>query len=120
MNWLRDVLDDIANDPWLYACRLVTGLLIVLLLVSVTSAHGRQVARAVSEDGSVTVLLTDEPCALGGVTNLPYRAVWQKKGEAPIQGCFNVIGGGSVIAMYFEDKTVLVFPGNVFSPTTSL
>ena len=65
-------------------------------------------------EGPVTITLSDEPCALAAVTNLPYRATWRDT-RGVFEGCFD-IQHGSVVALYFDDRTVVTAPLRAFGP----
>lgn len=69
-----------------------------------------------SEGGGVAIALYREPCALAAVSNLPHRAVW-RDARGKFEGCF-AIQHGSIVAMYFEDRTVVTAPVAVFTPTS--
>ena len=57
----------------------------VILWVVLGTAHAQPLA--VAGDASVKVTLTDEPCALREVVNLPQRATWTEGGRM-IEGCW--------------------------------
>lgn len=65
----------------------------------------------VLRQGELVLTLTDEPCALSAVSNLPSRAVWQEKGET-IEGCYGRLNG--VVVCYFADLTVAILPAAAF------
>lgn len=88
--------------------RLLIGLAIVL---SATLAQAVPIAE--STMGKVTVRLYDEPCALKDrIKNLEYRAVWLEGGKE-FRGCFGMNQMG-IVLIYFEDKTVVGVPAQVF------
>ena len=66
---------------------------------------------AVLSQGNLVLTLTDEPCALPAVSNLPGRAIWVEKGE-PIEGCWG--RRGNTILFYFADRTVVDLPVGAF------
>lgn len=66
----------------------------------------------------VSVILTNEPCRLKEVKNLPYRAIWREP-NGEVEGCFSVFPGPSV-GVYFEDKTVAVIPAMEFKKVTGI
>ena len=72
---------------------------------------------AVGEGDGVKVSLTDEPCALPAVVNLPRRATWEEKGKT-FQGCWG--RSGPVVMAYFDDRTAAVFPVQMFVPVKTL
>lgn len=63
--------------------------------------------------GDVVVTLTNEPCKLTAVSNLPLRATWREAGKTH-QGCFGAVGG--VVLGYWSDRTVTALPASVFKP----
>jgi len=65
-------------------------------------------------EGGVTVTLYREPCVLAAVANLPYRATWRNE-RGVFEGCF-AVQHGSVVAMYFDDRTVVTLPVRAFGP----
>lgn len=95
----------------LYVLR-VTLLLLVLLFLSF-SAYAKPVAVLNHQDLRVT--LYDEPCALD--VQLQYRAVWQDK-DKTYEGCFGVNQG--IVVAWFADKSIAIFPGQLFKPVTEL
>lgn len=64
-----------------------------------------------TEVGGVTVRLTDEPCALEAVTNMPNRATWTEAGVVT-EGCFGI--QGTLLLAYWADKTVTALPVRAF------
>lgn len=84
-------------------------LVLLVLLVSVSYARGV----AILKDENITVVLTDEPCRLD--VKLPYRLTWAEKGKT-FEGCFSV--HGPVVVAYFDDRSVALFPGQLFRPLT--
>ena len=66
---------------------------------------------AVANSGGVEVRLTNEPCALSAVANMPHRAMWVEDGVTT-EGCFT-IQEGAVLA-YWADRTITAFPIRVF------
>lgn len=93
-------------------------IIVLLLWVVLAAALGfawkqliaGEVARAV--EGDAVVILTDEPCAIAAVRNLPYRVVWQER-EKKYEGCYHVHPSG-IVVMYFDDRTVGIVPLRVF------
>ena len=69
------------------------------------------------DDNGTVVELTNEPCALPAVANLPKRAVWRETGKV-FEGCY-VARFGAVV-MYFSDRTVIIAPMNAFTRVTNL
>lgn len=81
--------------------------LVVLFIVAPLNAA----PMAEAHGGGVRVVLTDEPCAVAAVTNLPKRATWEEKGKT-IEGCYTVSDG--LVVSYWADRTVSVIPAQVF------
>ena len=82
-------------------------LILWMLCMGVAYAEPTHVVR----HGDLVVTLTDEPCALPAVVNLPGRSVWVEKGET-IEGCWGQ--RGDTILFYFADLTVLDLPARAF------
>jgi hypothetical protein len=66
-----------------------------------------------AEGGGVTVSLYQEPCARAAVSNLPYRATWRDAAGKTFEGCA-AVQHGSVVVMYFDDRTVVTVPVRAF------
>jgi hypothetical protein len=74
------------------------------------------------ESGGIRVVLTDEPCTLKEVTNLPFRAVWTEKGK-DLEGCWSpqrLDETQTVVKAYFSDLTVVTFPTTMFQHVTGV
>jgi len=67
----------------------------------------------IARSGDITVSLTDEPCQIQAVSNLPKRAIWVEKGKT-FEGCYGLQPNAGIVMAYFDDKTVAVFPGQLF------
>lgn len=92
-----------------------TGALIIAIAagsILAGSGSGHAATIAVAHVAGAAIALTDEPCQLAAVVNLPMRAIWTQNGRVH-EGCFGAIGG--VIAAYFDDRTVAVMPGHIFT-----
>ena len=63
----------------------------------------------------VKVTLHDEDCKLAEVINLKKRATWQE-GNKIFEGCWGLHQGTDVVVAYFSDKTVAIFPPQMFRP----
>lgn len=87
----------------------------LLLLLLVAAGAGRTYAAPIFEaaDGTVVVTLTNEPCRLKAVDNLPLRATWREDGKTH-EGCFGAVGG--IVLSYWADLTVTALPSSVFKP----
>lgn len=89
-----------------------------LLLAALLLALPAQAAVIyVAEQDGVKVSLTNEPCNLPAVTNLPRRATWEEAGKKS-EGCWGAMSG--VVAAYFTDRTVAVMPRHVFVKVQTL
>lgn len=88
--------------------------ILVLFVLCTSIVYARPVAK-VQQDG-ITITLTDEPCKLPVVSNLPYRLTWEEGGKK-FEGCFTV-QQGIVVAYFSGDKTVVILPGHAFAPVT--
>jgi hypothetical protein len=76
--------------------------LTLLLLLLALPVHAKDIAQAT--DRGVVVTLTDEPCTLNAVSNLPYRATWAQDGKTS-EACFALMG--PFVVLYFQvDSTV--------------
>lgn len=95
--------EDILGVLKVLAAGIVLGF--VLLVLIPQPAHAKPVAAAQGE--GVSVVLTDEPCALSAVTNLPYAATWTEKGKT-IKGCWGAHPQFPIVIAYWADKTVSV------------
>lgn len=60
-----------------------------------------------------TITLTNEPCNVPAISNLPFRAVWVEK-DKTYEGCFGVRQDIGLVLAYFDDKTVALIPMQVF------
>lgn len=62
---------------------------------------------------NVRIVLTDEPCTLKAVSNLPFRATWTEK-EKVYEGCWSPRPDEGYVVGYFEDLTVALIPIQAF------
>lgn len=67
----------------------------------------------VGTDNGITVLLTDEPCELSSINNLPNKAVWVEGGKS-IEGCYGAVANGALVLMYLIDKRVTAAHSSLF------
>lgn len=95
--------------PWI-VWGVIVGLVIALLLYS-SRLHADPLFSTTSD--GVNITLTDEPCAVAAITNLPYRATWTEKGKA-FEGCWAPHRELQVVIAYFDDKTVALIPVQAF------
>ncbi len=88
--------------------------LIVLLGLAVmwtTSSYSAPLYQAKAE--GIDITLTDQPCKLPAVSNLKFEAIWTEKGKS-YKGCYGGHPQLPVVVLYFEDKTVVVLPVDLF------
>lgn len=95
------------------------GLLVILIVVAAVGAAAAFGAPIYEGRGeTVTVTLTDEPCTVAAVSNLPRRATWTERGKV-FEGCYEMVGG--VVVMYFaEYRTVILAPRGAFQPVSGI
>lgn len=74
---------------------------------------------AVMTRDGVTVTLTDEPCAVPGVSSMSQRATWVDSKRA-YEGCFTTFPESVTVGAYFDDQSVAVFPAELFAPAQGL
>ena len=91
-------------------------LIFCMMYVIPSRAHAKAIAGV--EAGNVSIVLTDEPCALAAVTNLPYRSTWTENGKT-VEGCYGVHPAGVVLS-YWADRTVSVMPVDALHPLTGV
>lgn len=89
--------------------------LLMLALGLAVQASAAPIATA--SHAGVIVTLTDEPCALPAVANLPNRATWQQDSKT-YEGCFGVRAG--LVLAYFDDRTVALLPLDGFIRATGV
>lgn len=74
---------------------------------------------AMAQAGGITITLHNDPCERSEVTNLPMKATWQEKGKT-FQGCWGAHPQYGLVMLYWEDKTVVILPGDMFAPVTGV
>ena len=74
---------------------------------------------AIAQAEGVTITLHSDECALPGITNLKMKATWFEKGKT-FQGCWGAHPQYGLVMFFFEDKTVVVLPGDAFAPITGV
>jgi hypothetical protein len=67
----------------------------------------------------IKIVLTDEPCRLSAVYNLPYRGTWTEKGKTS-EGCWAVHPEVPFIISYWDDRTVAILPTVAVHPLTGV
>jgi hypothetical protein len=86
----------------------VFALAVLFCFPSMALAKGLYVA----EVSNVRIILTDEPCELKVVSNLPLKATWTQDGKV-FTGCWGVMG--QIVMGYFvEDRSIAAIPVQVF------
>lgn len=85
-----------------------------VLLCFSTFTYAATIARAEVQGNIIT--LTDEPCAVSAVANLPFRATWWEAGKT-FEGCYGYSSSDGLILAYFDDKTVVALPVQIFTPS---
>ena len=101
--------------PWIIWA-LIVGLAVGLVLY-VSKIEAAPIYQATTDNAKV--ILTDEPCRLAEVSNLKKRATWTEKGEV-FEGCWGIHQDAGVVLAYFSDKTVVIFPPQMFVPVSSI
>ncbi len=69
--------------------------------------------------GPVRLTLTDEPCRLAAVVDLPYRATWVE-GSHAVEGCYGVHPDYPLVVAYFTDRSITVIPRQAFTVLTGV
>ena len=87
----------------------------LILAFLITSAQAAPIASL--RQGDLVLTLTDEPCTLSAVSNLPSRATWDEKGKI-LEGCYG--RRGDMLLFYFSDLTVIDIPMHVFRRTVGI
>lgn len=114
----RDTVPPMAGDPEatvrdLRRVALLAAVAVVSLWTLTSPADAAPIAS--SSGQGVTVVLTDEACALEAVGNLPARATWTEDGRL-LEGCYAIFG--VLIVAYFEDRAVVLIPARSFQRAT--
>jgi hypothetical protein len=86
--------------------------LVLVCLLYATTVKADPLFQATG-DGA-RIVLTNEPCKLPEVTNLPYRATWEEKGKT-FEGCYGARPDAGVVVAYFSDKTAVAIPFQAFT-----
>lgn len=88
---------------------------LALLLLFPLIAWAKPVA--IAENEGVTVTLTDEPCAVKAVTNLPFRATWTEK-DKTYEGCWGL--SPPIVVSYWSDATVAIMSAAMFKKAVEI
>jgi hypothetical protein len=91
----------------------VSTLLLFVLLGALTLAYGQTYE---AKGGGVKVTVYPDKCTLKEITNLPLRATWTQDGKV-IEGCMGSSEFGLLI-FWFQDKTVVALPPELFKKVT--
>jgi hypothetical protein len=114
---MKRIFERVAADPVPYAFR-IAMVAIVCLIGIAYCARSSAASVAIATIDSISITLTDEPCKLKAVSNLPYRAHWREQGRV-YEGCFQVNPQGFVVA-YFDDRSVALIPVQHFRRAEAL
>jgi len=82
-----------------------------LIVLSVATAQAAPLYKAFGN--GLQIVLTDEPCALKVVANLPKRATWTENGKTQ-EGCWGVSEVTGTVMAYWDDRTVTSIPTQIF------
>jgi hypothetical protein len=82
------------------------------------SAHAAPVAQANGPGGEV-ITITDEPCKLTDIVDMPHRATWTEKGKT-FEGCAAPHPAGVVVLYFKDDKSIALVPIRMFQPLRSM
>ena len=96
-------------------------ILLVVLGMLIAWAHpvkAAPVAQATGPGGEV-ITITDEPCKLASIVDLPYRATWKEKGKT-FEGCAAPHPSGLVVMYFKEDRSIALVPVRMFQPLSSM
>lgn len=88
---------------------------VIVLMLFASVVYAAPIATA--GDERITVILTDEKCALSAVTNLSLRATWRENGHT-FEGCYAVARG--LVLCYFSDRSVVAIPSQAFQRVTGV
>lgn len=89
----------------------LAGLLLYGVIGAIRNVNAAPLVSASAEGAIIT--LTDEPCALKAISNLPFRATWVEKDKS-YEGCYGVRADVGLVVAYFNDATVALIPMQVF------
>lgn len=92
--------------------------LALLLLLVCWPAYAEPFAQFTVNE-TTKIILHSEDCRLTSVTNLPSRATWEEGGKV-YEGCYGFDGRFKLIRLWFEDKTVIALPVQVFLKVTGV
>ena len=107
--------DSKAERCWLRS-KVFWALAVALAVIAFYVAKSHAGTIYLADQEGVQIALTDEKCALAEVKNLRFRATWSERGQT-FEGCWAMHQGAGLILAYFADKTVVIFPPQIFTPT---
>lgn len=113
---LEDLLYRIQDDPVTYALRVVCLLGVGLFVIFARNLYAAPILQAEGEGHVIT--LTDEPCALEAIANMPMRATWKEPNGKVWEACYGAMGGA--VVFYCADKTIQVLPMQGFRPVVGI
>lgn len=93
------------------------AVLLIVIFCWPTMAGARPMAQAQAE--GITITLHNEPCEMKAIENLKMKATWQEKGKT-FNGCWGAHPQYGLVMFYWEDKTVVILPGDAFAPVTGV
>lgn len=91
----------------------------VLIFLTCWPAAVLSQPRFALNEGGVVVTLTDDACELKDVSNLPYKATWEEKGQT-YQGCWGIAFDKERVNLFFTDKSVVSFHPAMFKKVTGV
>ncbi|SRR5229473_278741 len=114
LNWSEYEEEEIA-DRWrtilpLTVWAVVIGLILGMVLYT-SKCMADPLFSATAEGATIT--LTDEPCTLKAIGNLPYRATWVEK-DKTYEGCWGARPDIGFVLAYFDDLSVALIPMQAF------
>lgn len=101
------------DDPVKYAMRVLIVLALALFFLLVVRNASAEVI-FIGQHGEHVITLTNEPCALKAVTNMPTRATWREPGGRLWECCYGAVHEAQIVVLYSADATVQVVPQWIF------
>lgn len=105
-----------ADDPVSVAIRVlvIIALLIFLVMVLLNARSARADVLAIGDRDGVTLMLTNEPCAIPGIAGkYPVKVQRVERGQLS-SGCYDIRNGNIMIA-HFPPGTWLMWSKEIFS-----
>lgn len=117
MNVWERFLIAVSEDPVKYAMRVLICLALALFFALVVrNAHAGPIMQGSGEGHVIT--LTDEPCKLEAIANLPGRATWSEPSGKVWEACYGRFG--NAVVFYCSDRTIQILPQNGFRPVVGI